>query len=35
MSTPELKELQMQLEELLKKGTYAQVSHLGEHQFSL
>ena len=28
MSTPELKELQMQLEELLKKGIYIQVCHL-------
>ena len=35
MNTPELKELQMQLEELLKKGTYVQVFHLGEHQYFL
>jgi hypothetical protein len=35
MGTPELKELQMQLEELLKKGIYAQVCHLGVPQCSL
>ena len=32
MSTPELRDLQMQLEELLKKGIYAQVCHLGVPQ---
>jgi hypothetical protein len=35
MGTPELKELQMKLEELLKKGIYAQVCHLGVPQCSL
>jgi hypothetical protein len=35
MSTLELKELQMKLEKLLRRGIYAQVCHLGvPHYFS-
>jgi hypothetical protein len=33
MSTPKMKELKMQIEELLKKGIYVQVCHLGVPQF--
>jgi hypothetical protein len=35
MGTMELKELQMQLEEILKKGIYAEVCHLGDPQLFL
>jgi hypothetical protein len=35
MGILELKELHMQLEELLKRGIYAQVCHLGEPRFFL
>jgi hypothetical protein len=35
MGIPEFKELQMQLEELLKRGIYCQVCHLGELWFYL
>jgi hypothetical protein len=35
MSTPEMEELEIQLEEILKKGIYTQVCHLGVPQFYL
>jgi hypothetical protein len=35
MGIPKFKELQMHLEELLKRGIYFQVCHLGELWFCL